>query len=318
MRIHLVTPANKGNVGGNRTTTERWATFLSDFGYDVQVTTSYPEEPIDLMIALHAWRNASIIKRFRRENPASPLVVLLTGTDIYKHLHRDPDVTTQSLEAATVLVGLHHRIGDAIPERFRNKVKIILQSASEPASRGKPGHEHLEVSVIAHLREEKDPLRTAYAARHLPAESAIRVRHLGRAYNSEWAEAANQETSQNPRYDWVGETDRIEVEKTLTTSHLLVISSIMEGGANVISEAIQADLPILASDIPGNVGLLGEEYAGYFPASETRALRDQLMRFERDPAFREELRQQCQRLKPAFQPETEANAVKALIYRLIH
>ena len=53
----------------------------------------------------------------------------------------------------------------------------------------------------------------------------------------------------------------------------MVLSSLSEGGANVVSEAVAAGVPVLASRIDGSVGLLGRDYPGYFPVADTAALR---------------------------------------------
>jgi len=63
----------------------------------------------------------------------------------------------------------------------------------------------------------------------------------------------------------------------------------MEGGANVVSEALADRVPVLASRIPGNVGLLGPDYPGYFPVGDTRALAELLNRAKTDGSFFDQL-----------------------------
>ena len=89
----------------------------------------------------------------------------------------------------------------------------------------------------------------------------------------------------NPRFQWLGELDKGDARQLMADSLVMVISSVMEGGANVVSEACRAGLPVIASDIPGNVGLLGNDYAGYFPVGKERALADLLYKVEQDPEF---------------------------------
>ena len=96
----------------------------------------------------------------------------------------------------------------------------------------------------------------------------------------------------------------------------MVISSVQEGGANVVSEALAADVPVVASDIAGNVGLLGPDYPGYFPVGDEGALAKVLMRFETDPAFREAISTHCRKLAPQFTPAREAAAWKEIISQL--
>jgi glycosyltransferase involved in cell wall biosynthesis len=123
------------------------------------------------------------------------------------------------------------------------------------------------------------------AARLLPAMSHLRVLHVGKALSDDMAERARTEMAENPRYQWLGELPRWQALRVLARSHLLVLSSLMEGGANVISEALAVGVPILASYIAGSIGLLGEDYPGYFPVEDTPALARLLDRAETDTGF---------------------------------
>ena len=93
----------------------------------------------------------------------------------------------------------------------------------------------------------------------------------------------------------------------------MVLSSLMEGGANVISEALAVPVPILASRIPGSVGLLGEEYPGFFPVGDTQALASLLEKTETDTGFYEELLTHCRRLASLVSPAHELQAWKQLL-----
>jgi hypothetical protein len=130
MKISLITPARKQSRTGNRTTAVRWARILLRLGHHVQVATEYAGEPADLMIALHAWRSAVSIRRFRARYPDHPLIVGMAGTDICRFHRTDPEVTYGSMETADRLVWLHDLVGDAIPEPMRGKRRIIYQSRS--------------------------------------------------------------------------------------------------------------------------------------------------------------------------------------------
>src|SRR5262249_46764307 len=152
-----------------------------------------------------------------------------------------------------------------------------------------------------HLRQEKDPLRTALALRHLPANSRIRVTHAGQALSADWAKRARTAGRLDPRYRWLGELPRWQARRLLARSRLLVLSSRMEGGANVISEAIVERVPVLASQISGSIGLLGEAYPGFFPVRDTGALARLLRRAETEPSFYTQLRDWCARLAPRFE-----------------
>ena len=305
MRIILVTPARARSRFGNRITARRWAAVLRSLGHRVAIQTAWDGASAEVLIALHAWRSATSIHGFRVRFPTRPLIVALTGTDIYGFLHTEPETTRRSLECADVLVGLHDLAGEAVPPEFRARVRVVHQSVSAGSVTRRPAKRTFDVCVVGHLRREKDPLRAAAAAREMPADSRLRVFHAGGARDPEWAETARREMARNPRYRWLGEVPAWRVRRIYERTHAMVISSLTEGGANVVSEAVVAGLPVIASRIPGNVGLLGAEHPGYFPPEDTGALRALLGRAESDPGFLAELTRHGARRAPLFAPERE-------------
>ena len=316
MHILIVTPAPRTSRAGNRATAARWAYMLRSLGHRVEVMVTYDGRPCDLMVALHAWRSADSVQRFRQQHPGRPLILALTGTDLYRFIHSDPEPTLASMHTANRLVVLHEAAFEAVPAGLRGKLRIILQSAP-PLPRTYPrAKRHFDVLVAGHLREEKDPLRSAYAVRDLPPESRLRVVHVGKAHDEAWAERARQEMTRNRRYQWRGEIPHWQVRRLMGTSRLMVLSSRMEGGANVISEALVAGLPVVASRIAGSVGLLGADYPGFYPAEDTEALHAALLRAERDPDFYADLQRACAARAPLFRPEHEVAAWKHLLEEL--
>jgi putative glycosyltransferase (TIGR04348 family) len=305
MKISLITPAPKATRTGNRTTAVRWAHLLRGLGHRVELATRYGDAPADVMIALHAWRSASAVRAWRMRYPRRPLIVGLGGTDIYRFQHSDSEVTLGSMRTADMLVGLHDLVSSAIPAEMHSKLRVIYQSVPPLPRRLPLLRDAFEVLVVGHLREEKDPLRTAQASRFLPAQSRIRVVHFGMAHGEQWSAAARTEMAENSRYHWRGEVPGWAVRRAMARAPLMVLSSIMEGGANVVSEALVAGVPILASKIDGSVGLLGREYPGYFPVGDTEALADLLHRAEIDDAFLSELRRHCAARAPLFEPARE-------------
>ncbi len=286
---------------------------LRGLGHRVALTTRYQGEQADIMIALHAWRSADSIRLWRERHPNRPLIVGLAGTDVYRFLATDPDTTLGSMQMADVLVGLHDLVGDAIPAPLRARLRVIHQSVPPLPRRLPPLRSIFEVLVVGHLREEKDPLRTARAARELPPASRIAVVHLGKAHDETWAAAAREEMARNPRYRWRGEVPGWAVRRAMARAPLMVLSSIMEGGANVVSEAVVCGVPVIASDIAGSVGLLGRDYPGYYPVRDTAALAALLHRAETDSPFLADLRRHCAARAPLFDPARERQSWARLI-----
>ena len=313
MKISLVTPAGKKSRAGNRTTAVRWARILRDLGHRVSIAEQDDGDDADMMVAVHAWRSHQSIKTFSDNHPDRPLVVLLAGTDIYAFQHSHPEDTLDSMERATALVCLHDLVHQATPKKFGKKLNVIYQSAPPLSSPRRPSQRTFDVCVIGHLRDEKDSLRAAYAARLAAPESKLRILHLGKAHNDEWAQATAKEVKNNARFQSLGEVPGWRVRRQFATSHAMVMSSVMEGGANVVSEAIAAGLPVIASHIDGNIGLLGEDYEGYYPAQDTEALAALLHRAETAPKFLKKLSAQVKKLQPLFKANKEAKAWKTLL-----
>ena len=321
MRISLITPAARMSRAGNRTTAMRWARILGELGHRVDVSTTYPEThpddaDVDLMLALHAWRSAASIARFKTRYPDRPLIVALTGTDLYHYLAADPEPTLRSLDLADCLIGLHDGVPAALPARHRGKVAVVYQSATARAHRWPISDDAFEILVVAHLRSVKDPLCAARAARRLPAQSRIRIVHLGGARDQIWADRAREEMAHNPRYQWLGDQPSSLVRRWLTRARVMVLSSQQEGGANVVSEAVVAGLPILATDIPGTRGLLGPEHPGYFPVGDDAALAALLRRAEEEPRFLEHLHAFGAERATLFTPAREREALHRIVSRL--
>ena len=316
MDIILITPPGPSTRTGNAVAALRWARILRSLGQRVTVAPDYADEPVAAMIAIHAWRSAEAVRRFKLRYPQRPLIIQLSGTDIYHYINEDPAPTVRSMELADRLVALNSLAWRVVPKKFRNKLRVIFQSAPKPSVHRQPSRRRVEVSVIGHLRDVKDPFRTAEAARLLPTTSRIRIVHIGRAYSAEWAAKATSEMAANPRYLWRDDVPRAVVQKLLQRSHAMVLSSLSEGGANVISEAIVAGVPILASRMDGNVGLLGADYPGYFPVGDTKALARLLQRIEGDRRFVAMLRRGITRRAPLFRPEREIAAWRRLLAEL--
>ncbi len=312
MRTLIVSPEPVDSTRGNSITADRWAGILRRLGHDVSVATDWTGtsgKNFDLLIALHARRSHSAIARF-----PGPVILGLTGTDLYEDLPANAEAR-HSLSLATRIVVLQDSALQKLDESARAKTRVIYQSAIAIA-RERPRDDCFEICVLAHLREVKDPLRTALASRQLPDSSKIRVTHAGRAMDAKWEEAARSEERANPRYRWIGELSHEAAAQLLARSRLLVLSSKVEGGANAVSEAVACGVPVLCSDIPGNIGMLAPDYPGFFPVGETGKLAALLNRAETDPVFLDEMGQFIRKLQPRFTLERETAGWEHLLSEL--
>jgi len=312
LSISIVTPAPRSSRKGNRVTALRWAGILRGLGHRVRLGEEYRGERCELLIALHARRSYPSVKRFNEERPEGSVVVALTGTDLYQDL-RESAEAQGSLALAWRLVVLQPLGIEELPAPHRAKARVILQSATPPLLAASPAAGEFPACVLGHLRAVKDPFRAADASRLLPEGSRVRVLHLGEALEPGMEERARSEMTENPRYRWLGGRPHREAKRLLAGCRLLVLSSLVEGGANVVSEALACGVPVLASRIPGSIGILGPGYPGLFPVGDTAALAALLARAETDPAFLADLRRHCEAVRPTLSPQAERERWESLI-----
>jgi putative glycosyltransferase (TIGR04348 family) len=301
VQIALVTPAPPASRAGNRNTAVRWARLLRQLGHRVRVCTEWhpatddaleARAPTALLLALHARRSHPSIMRFRSACPGRPLVLALTGTDVYRDIIDDADAQA-SLRIADSLVVLQRCAIDELPPALRARTFVVHQSA--PAPRRLPALQRsFEVCVVGHLREEKDPMLAARALSLLPATPRsglpLRITQVGRALDPSLEHEARAAMAADARYRWLGEVTPGRARGLIARARAMVISSRMEGGANVVSEAIAAGTPVIASRIPGNLGLLGRDWPATFPVGDAPALAALLARVAAEPAFLDGLR----------------------------
>jgi len=267
------------------------------------------------MIALHARRSAASIARFADSATQCPLILVLTGTDLYRDIRSDASAL-RSLDLATHLVVLQEEGLNELTPAHRSKCRVIYQSAPR-LTRGTANRRTFDAVLVGHMRAEKDPLTPMRALGHLPSDSRIRLIHIGEALDDEYLQAARElQTRAWPtlkRYVWLGNRPHGETRQRIRRSHVMVISSVMEGGANVVVEAVTAGTPVLASRISGNIGMLGRDYEGYFPAGDDAALAALLERSSLDGRFLARLRTQCARRAPLFTPARERREVVRML-----
>src|SRR5262249_41787490 len=195
--------------------------------------------------------------------------------------------------------------------------QVIYQSAEALAARRKPG-DRLDCVVVGHLREEKDPLTLFAAIERLPRNLPIHVRHIGAPNDEKPAQAARRLAARDSRYVFSGALPHGLTRAAIARAHVLVHPSVVEGGANVIVEAITARTPVIASRISGNVGMLGAGYPGYFEPRDAAGLACVPERVWSEQAFLPALSGACPRRRALFRPAAERRCVCELVENLLH
>jgi putative glycosyltransferase (TIGR04348 family) len=291
---------------GNRATASRWQRLFRTLGHAVDVVD--PRDalpPADVVVALHARHAAPAV-----EAATVPVILALTGTDLYGDIHSDASAR-RSLELARRIVVLHDLAIADVPEEFRDRVVAIRQSS--PGVRVPRARSEFRVAVVGHLREVKDPLRAAVAARRLPASSRVRIVGAGVAFDDGFARAARDEEAANPRYRWLGGLRASHALRLIASSQLLALTSRSEGGANVLGEAVMCATPVVASDIPASRAALGADYPALFPTGDDAALAALIERAEADRAWYRELVRRVRARQPLFRRRVELAAWRQLL-----
>jgi putative glycosyltransferase (TIGR04348 family) len=315
--ILVASPEPEASDYGNGVTARRWADILRQLGHDVRIAQRYDGGSYTALVAVHAGKSADAVRAFHAGRPDAPIVIGLSGTDLY------PDLVTNGidrsvLDRAARLVVLQPYGVRQVPPELRARTRVITQSVA-PIPAGVPRRNVFEVAFLAHVRPVKDPLRLAEAVRLLPPDSRVAVTHVGGARDDTLADEARAASAGNPRYTWLGPLPRPQALAVLARSRLLALTSHHEGGANVISEAIAAGVPVIASAIPGSVGLLGEDYPGYYPAGDTEALARALYAAERNrDGYYDELRRRCRALRVVVDPCRERDAWAGVMAEIGH
>ncbi len=312
-RVLIVSPASAQDNNGNWRTAARWQRFLAGLA-DVRIARDWDGAPCDAMIALHARRSATAVAALAAQRPGTPIGLVLTGTDVYRDIANDA-TAKHSLECASQLVVLQPDALDHLPAGQRSKARVIVQSAT--AWRHRPSQKTIDLVAVGHLREEKDPRTLMAAARRLPEGTQVRIVHLGTALDATLAEEARRTMADCAHYRWLGGVPAGTARRWIARAHALVHMSRMEGGAQAVIEAVRTGVPVLASRIGGNVGLLGDDYAGYFEAGDSVALACLIERFVDDAPFAARLRTQCAQREPAFRPAAERQLVRQWLADLL-
>jgi glycosyltransferase involved in cell wall biosynthesis len=250
-----------------------------------------------------------------REHATGRLVVFLTGTDIYGPKGHEKTLHA-SLRAAWRILANQPLAIERIPRSLRWKFRFVPKSTSLPnravrfAARHKP-EDSRTVVALAHLRDEKDPLLLADAMDRMPKASLLAAVHYGAAMNPSWKRIAASRSS--ARWTWAGEVSRTEAMIQLAGARALVLTSRTEGAPNVLLEAAALGRPILATRIPGVVGILGGDHPGLFPAGDVDALCRSLRRLAEDRAYVRELGAASRALARRSSPNSERMALLAAL-----
>ena len=315
MSVLIISPYAARANNGNWRTADRWASLLRP-DYEVIVrTTADVLDDADVLIALHARRGHTAIETWCRRARRGACVLVLTGTDLYHDIPQRDKHALHSLRLADRLIVLQSRGVRSLPPAARRKATVVYQSA--PALRPfVKSPRSLRAVFVGHIRNEKDPLTFVHAAAALAGRRDIGFAMAGGARDPALARKVERLAANLPQLTLLGELSHAAARQRIRRAHLLVVPSRMEGGANVVVEAVMSGTAVLASDCDGNIGMLGDDYPGYFSIGDASGLAHLITRCRDEPAFSSELARRCALRAREFEPAAERAALLQVLATL--
>ena len=311
--IAIVTPAPPRSRSGNRVTALRWTLLLRQLGCRPFLTSEWSGRPAQALLAVHAQKSAASVDAFLRRYPERKVGVLLAGTDLYPEFRPEAQMS-RCLEQATILITLQAAAASSLPPTLRDRVRVVVQSARSGPGPRRPDRntsDTLRVCMLAHLRAVKNPLLPFAAEKLVAGRIPLQIEIAGQAMDDELLTAVTR--ARTARCRWIGNLPRRQAMALLARSHACLVPSLGEGGANVVSEAIAAGTPLLATAIPGNTGLLGSDWPALFPVDDAPELARLLERVASDIAFFGDLCERTAALQPLVQPAREREALGEVV-----
>jgi glycosyltransferase involved in cell wall biosynthesis len=307
-QVLVFTPFPLDSLQGNTVSALRIARLLRQAGVPARAIDVIPgPETVaaTALIALHACRSVAAMEEFAQRFPGRPRHLLLPGSDLFRCLPEGDPRPLPAMEAADSLVVANEALVACVPGQLRDKLHVIPKSLATEVPHWAPVDGRFRVIVVAHLRAQKDPLLAARAVALLADIEELELEHVGAEVEEGCAVRIRECVRRDPRCHWLGQLPHHETVARAAASHVLLNTSLMEGGANALCEALHIGMPVVATDIVGNVGMLGEDHPGLFPVGDAGALADLLRRARNDSTFLAQLASCSRERARLFTPEHE-------------
>jgi len=314
--VIVSSPFPTDSLQGNSISARRIASRIAAPGLAVQAVHGYADQDARILVALHARRSLPAIRAFRARYPLRPIILVATGTDLYQDLPAGRPEPLEAMRLADAIVTYQSASVQDVPGAYRHKVTTILKSVElpVPARLPPPPRTPITFTILAHLREAKDPFLPAAALASLSSLPELRLEHFGTALDPDLRASAEAWMRREPRYHWSEQRPRDEIAAIISSSHATINSGRSEGGSNAVGESILLGTPVLATAIPANIGFLGKNYAGFYRAGDIPALAALLDACRRpDSPLLETLRSQLRERASLFSASAETAGWIALL-----
>lgn len=254
---------------GNKITAERMQKGLEKRGVEVSIVSSTEENPsipeaYDIVHGFHAYKFGLFRKKMQLN---SPYILTLTGTDMNVNID-EPDksdfILTTLKEAARIHVfdeNMKKKVKQYVPEAV-HKISVLPQSVEVREQHWKQQRDPFIFFLPAGIREVKNITGAIEMVAALAEEFPLELWLAGPKLEESEYEKVMQEVEY---YDWIhykGEVPYDRMFELYQQSDAVLNTSISEGQSSAILEAMAANRPVLAADIPGNRGVIKHNYSG--------------------------------------------------------
>ena len=278
--ILILTPTTLPDISGNAITAERWRQALVEKGLSVHVLATerlgadnlvrcLDDVKPDVVHVHHVSRAGALVLDPYVVNhyPRIPLVVSPAGTDLFPQegqscnqgtivarvCRRASSIVTQGEWTAKKLLTRFPDVEDRIlhvPKAFawfgNDSFDLRKSSGWSP--------ENFVFFLPAGIRPVKRNLETLLAMKKVhELRSHVRLVFAGPTLDQEYTARFQEELEQHTQFaGWIPIIPHGAMRSAYASADIVINASSSEGLSNALLEAIAAERPILASDIPGN------------------------------------------------------------------
>lgn len=304
MNVIIPSTRIKRIITGNHRTGMRYVKILQKLGINSRLIFDYEFEQnittTNSAIILHAKKNHKIASICQKK--LIPYVLVLTGTDIYSDLSKKNSTCYkkcfESILGAKAIVVLQpdakKKLQEIIPDLNIN-IYVIFQSTNICDQNNKliKNDKQISILMVGNIRREKETLLgiNGFVQAHSACKDVVDIQicltHIGSELEENYAKIVKKKAKKTPTIRFLGFRDNLKVISMMNQSDLLLNPSAIEGGCLVIKEAIDLNLPILASDIGCHKEMLGTDYPGLFMAKDCNSITKKLKSFIMKKKIRE-------------------------------
>lgn len=324
MRIALISPYSTGPLRGNIITVDRISRFLRQIEVETLVL------PVDVLSAPEMERQIRsfaphVIHSFHAHYCGGrarylaarlnlPVVLTITGSDLYDPVMRNHSDTVRAIRAAQAVVCFGDREAAELAEHFpsvADHIVVIPQgverlpvAASDSFGVAEGAFVLLVPAALRPVKQIEFPLKElAPLMSRLPA---VQLVIAGGIIDQDYAATIRTLVCDTPYAVWLGEIPRKQMGALYRRADVVLNCSRSESMPNTLLEAMALSRPVLANDIPGNRSIISHDNTGLL-YHDTDSFCEGVVRLVEDAELRSTLGQHAgECMRDAFSPESEA------------